>query len=115
MALVLLVTATWLLYSLWILIVSAAFFFVKVDNLTYLFSSIFDAGRWPSAVFRGALRFFFTFVIPLAVMTTFPAEALLGRLAPQALLGAVLGALTFATLARLVWLKSIGHYTSAGG
>jgi ABC-2 type transport system permease protein len=115
MALVLLGAATWILYSLWILIVSAAFFFVKVDNLTYLFSSIFDAGRWPSAVFRGALKFVFTFVIPLAVMTTFPAEALLGRLAPQALVGAVVGSLVFATLARAVWLRSIGHYTSAGG
>lgn len=115
MALVLLVVATWLLYSLWILIVSAAFFVVKVDNLTYLFSSIFDAARWPAAVFRGALRFVFTFVIPLAVMTTYPAEALLGRLPPQTLVGAVVGSLAFAGLARVVWLKSIGHYTSAGG
>ena len=58
--------ATLLLYSLWILIVSAAFIVVKVDNLTYLFSSIFDAARWPASVFRGAVKFFFTFVIPLA-------------------------------------------------
>jgi ABC-2 type transport system permease protein len=115
MALVLLAVATWLLHSLWTLIVSAAFFVVKVDNLTYLFSSIFDAARWPGAVFRGALRFVFTFVIPLTVMTTFPAEALLGRLEPQALVGAVAGALAFAMLARQVWLRSVAHYTSAGG
>lgn len=115
MSLVLLVAATLLLYSLWILIVSAAFFVVKVDNLTYLFSSIFDAARWPSAVFRGVLYFIFTFVIPLAVMTTFPAEALLGRLELPTLLYSVLGAAAFAAAARFVWLKSIGHYTSAGG
>lgn len=115
MALALLVVATWLLYSLWILTVSAAFFVVKVDNLTYLFSSVFDAARWPGAVFRGALRFVFTFVIPLTVMTTMPAEALLGRLEPLSLVGAVAGALVFALLSRGVWLKSIGHYTSAGG
>jgi ABC-2 type transport system permease protein len=107
--------ATLLLYSLWILIVSAAFFVVKVDNLTYLFSSIFDAARWPSSVFRGALRTLFTFVIPLAVMTTFPAEALLGRLELPTLFGAMLGALCFAGLARWAWIKSIGHYSSAGG
>ena len=65
--------------------VSAAFCVVKVDNLTYLFSSIFDAARWPVDVFRGALRIVFTFVIPLALMTTFPAEALLGRLPLAAL------------------------------
>jgi ABC-2 type transport system permease protein len=114
-SLVLLVMAVLLLYSLWILIVSAAFFVVKVDNLTYLFSSIFDAARWPTAVFRGGLRWFFTFVIPLAVMTTYPAEALLGRFELQTLAGAVLGALSFAGLARLAWKRSLGHYTSAGG
>lgn len=107
--------ATLLLYSLWILIVSAAFIVVKVDNLTYLFSSIFDAARWPSSVFRGAVKFFFTFVIPLAVMTTYPAEALLGRLAPITVLYSLLGAFAFAAIARGIWLRSIGHYTSAGG
>ncbi len=107
--------ATLLLYSLWILIISAAFIVVKVDNLTYLFTSIFDAARWPSSVFRGPVKFFFTFVIPLAVMTTYPAEALLGRLELQTLGFAIAGSLTFAGVARAVWLQSIAHYSSAGG
>ena len=101
------------LYSLWILIVSLAFYVVKVDNLTYLFSSIFDAARWPATVFRGALHLVFTFVIPLALMTTYPAEALLGRL-PWATLGAsLLGTVVLATISRQVWLLSIRRYTSA--
>ncbi|MBJ6759588.1 ABC-2 family transporter protein [Myxococcaceae bacterium JPH2] len=110
---VLLGTSTLLLYSLWILTVSAAFVVVRVDNLTYFFTSIFDAARWPSSVFRGGLALFFTFVIPLALMTTYPAEAMLGRLPWQSLVGAVLGSLVFAWVARRVWLRSIGHYTSA--
>lgn len=110
---VLLGTSTLLLYSLWILTVSAAFFVVKVDNLTYFFTSIFDFARWPSSVFRGALSFVFTFVIPIALMTTFPAEAMLGRLPFHALVGAVLGSMLFAFVSRRVWLRSIGHYTSA--
>ncbi len=114
-ALMLLGIAIALLYSLWILIVSVAFVVVKVDNLTYLFTSIFDAARWPSSVFRGALKFIFTFVIPIAVMTTFPAEALLGRLEWPTLGYSLLGAAVFAAFARLVWLRSIGRYTSAGG
>jgi ABC-2 type transport system permease protein len=63
-ALFLLFTSTLLLYSMWILTVSAAFYVVKVDNLSFLFSSIFDAARWPSTIFRGFLSFVFTFVIP---------------------------------------------------
>lgn len=114
-ALLLLGVATLLLYSLWILIVSAAFVVVKVDNLTYLFTSIFDAARWPSTVFRGVVKFVFTFVIPLAVMTTFPAEALLGRLEWQTLVASLVGSLLFASVARAVWLWCIRFYTSAGG
>jgi ABC-2 type transport system permease protein len=114
-ALVLLAVATVLLYSLWILIVSAAFVVVKVDNLTYLFSSIFDAARWPGTIFTGAVRLVFTYVVPLIVMTTFPAQALLGRLEPLSLLSSILGAVAFAAVARLIWLRSIRRYSSAGG
>ena len=112
-SLVLLGASVLLLYSLWILTVCAAFYVVKVDNLTYLFSSIFDAARWPAPVFRGVLAFVFTFVIPLAVMTTFPAEAMVGRLPWTALVWALLGSLLFAFFSRRVWLHSIGRYTSA--
>ena len=109
----LLMTSTLLLYSLWILTVSAAFYVVKVDNLSFLFSSIFDAARWPSTIFRGFLSFVFTFIIPLALMTTFPALALLGKLPGRTLLLALAGSILFASLARMVWLGSIGKYTSA--
>jgi len=112
-ALLLLLAAVGLLYSLWILSVSAAFYVVKMDNLQYLFTAVFDAARWPSSVFRGALKVVVTFVIPLALMTTFPAEALLGRRTGAGLLVPVACAFAFAAFARLVWLKSIGKYTSA--
>jgi ABC-2 type transport system permease protein len=114
-AMVLLIIATVTLYSMWILIVSTAFYVVKVDNLTYLFSSIFDAARWPATVFRGVLKFVFTFIIPLALMTTYPAEALLGRLESQTLLYALGASLAFSTAARMVWLISLRRYSSAGG
>ena len=101
------------LYALWILVVSAAFWVVKVDNLSYLFGSLFDAGRWPIAVFRGVLWFAFTFVFPLALMTSYPAMALLGRLSVTTALGGALGGLAFASLARLIWRRALGFYTSA--
>src|SRR5512135_2702177 len=110
-ALLLLLCAASTLYSLWILVISAAFHVVKVDNLSFLFSSIFDAARWPVTVFRGAWRVVFTFVVPLALMTTYPALALLGRLDFRTAALAVVGAAVFGGLARLVWTRSIGHYT----
>lgn len=114
-ALLLLVAAVAVLYSLWILVVSAAFYVVKVDNLSYLFSSIFDAARWPASVFRGVLAWVFTFVIPLALLTTYPAQALLGQLRPTTFAGAIAGAVAFTVLGRRIWLRSLARYTSAGG
>jgi ABC-2 type transport system permease protein len=110
---VLLGAGVMILYSIWILAVSAAFWVVKLDNLAYLFSSIFDAARWPLDVFRGAWRFVFTFVIPLGLMTTFPARALLGTLAPASAGLAVGGAIVFGALARFVWTRALASYTSA--
>ena len=112
-ALLLLVAAVLVLYSLWILVVCACFWVVRLDNLVYLFDALFDAGRWPIHVFRGFWRVLFTFVVPLALMTTYPAMAVLGRLdAPTAAL-ALGGAVLFAGLARLLWRKAIRSYTSA--
>jgi ABC-2 type transport system permease protein len=113
LALFLLAVATLILYSLWILVISAAFYVVRIDNLSFLFSSIYDAARWPVSVFSGALRIVFTFVIPLAVMTTFPAMALLGTLPLATAATCAAGALLFAAMARAVWSRSLAKYTSA--
>jgi ABC-2 type transport system permease protein len=111
--LALLVLAIVILYSIWILVISAAFWVVKVDNLSYLFGSLFDAARWPITVFRGALRIVFTFVFPIALLTTYPALALLGRLQPETAAAAFAGGLLFAAVARAVWKRALGLYTSA--
>jgi len=109
--------AVLILYSIWILVVSAAFWVVKVDNLSYLFGSMFDVGRWPidvlRGVWRGALMIMFTFVFPVALMTTYPALALLGRLDLRTAALALGGGIAFAIVARRVWRRALRMYTSA--
>jgi ABC-2 type transport system permease protein len=94
-------------------VVSGSFRVVTVDNLSYLFISIFDAGRWPIDVFKGALRLIFTVVFPLALMTTYPAQALLGKLTSSHALLAGTGGLAFAAIARFVWKRALRAYSSA--
>ncbi|MBI2375865.1 MAG: ABC-2 family transporter protein [Deltaproteobacteria bacterium] len=115
LAAALLLSGTAILYSFWVLAVSLAFHVVKVDNLSYLIVSTFDAARWPSTVFRGLLSFLFTFVIPLALMTTYPALALLGRVDGTQVSISLAAAAGFLALSRFAWARSIGRYTSAGG
>ncbi len=101
------------LVALGILVLCASFRALQLQNLTYLMESVLDFSRWPAQVFRGFLRIVFTFVIPLAIMTTYPAEALLGRADRSHVLTAVVVAGGLLALARLVWLRAIRGYTSA--
>ncbi|MDB4989562.1 MAG: conserved rane protein multidrug efflux associated [Myxococcaceae bacterium] len=115
LSLLLVLCALAILYAIWILVVSLAFKVVKIDNLSYLIVSTFDAARWPSSVFRGALAFVFTFIVPLSLMTTYPALALLGKLSVRQAATSVAVAVCFLYGSRQVWLRSVRSYTGAGG
>ncbi|MEZ4309289.1 MAG: ABC-2 family transporter protein, partial [Polyangiaceae bacterium] len=82
-------------------------------NLAYMFNALFDFARWPRSVMKGALSVVFTVVLPIAVMTSFPAEALLGVLSPRAIAFALGLSASFAIAARLLFKRALGHYTSA--
>jgi ABC-2 type transport system permease protein len=113
LALLLLGAAVLTMYSLWVLVVCAAFWVVRLDNLAYLLGSIFDAARWPIDVFRGAWRVIFTFIIPLGLMTTYPARAILGNMDGRTAVFALAGALAIAAFARAIWKTALRRYTSA--
>ncbi len=101
------------MYALWIVCAAASFWVGRLDNLMYLLGAIFDTGRWPVYVLPGAWRLIFTFVIPIAVMTTFPAMALLGTLGTERAIGSVIGAFALLAVSRLIWRSAIRSYTSA--
>lgn len=115
LAVLILACAVAILYAVWILVVSLAFRVVKIDNLSYLILSAFDAARFPSSVFRGVLSLVFTFVLPLALMTTYPALALLERLEVVHVCTSIGVACAFTLAARRVWLRSVRAYVGAGG
>jgi ABC-2 type transport system permease protein len=78
-----------------------------------LFYAFYEAGRFPVSIFRGWLRAFFTFVIPLAFVTTVPASALLGRLETGLIpIGFVL-AIGLFILSNRLWNVAIRSYSSA--
>lgn len=109
----LLVAGVLAMYSLWVMGAALSFWVVRLDNLVYLIGAVFDTARWPVQVFRGAWRFTFTFIIPVAIMTTFPAMALLGRLDARTAIGTAFGAVAMLLVSRLVWRSAIRSYTSA--
>jgi len=112
-AIAMLAASTAILYSLWLVVISLAFWFVRVDNLSYLFNAIFDAARWPVTIFRGWVRALLTFVIPVGLMTSFPAMALLGTLSARNVALALMLALAFLATSRFVWTRAVRRYASA--
>jgi ABC-2 type transport system permease protein len=113
LGLLLLAAGVLAMYSMWIICAAASFWVVRLDNLVYLLGAIFDVARWPIQVFQGLWRVVFTFVIPVAVMTTFPAMALLGRLDAKHALATLGGAVVMLAISRAVWRLAIRSYTSA--
>ena len=112
-AAVLLAAGVTILHSLWTMVVSLSFKFVRVDNLSYLIRSVVDAGRWPVAFYPAAVRLVLTFIIPVGLMTTYPALALRGALSGRGALVALGVAMAFALAARLAWRLAIRRYASA--
>jgi ABC-2 type transport system permease protein len=102
-------------YSIWVTLMSLAFWFVAVENTSALFDAVFEAARYPVTAYPGALRFLFVYLIPIAWTTTIPASALTGRLQPTlALWAAGVGVVTLGA-SRLLWRVALRRYTSAGG
>ena len=102
-----------ILYSLWFFIAATSIWFVKTWNATEVLRALLAAGRYPLTAYPAPLRLLFTLVLPVAFLTTVPAEVLLGRAALPVLgLGCGL-AVGFFALARWFWLFALRHYTSA--
>jgi ABC-2 type transport system permease protein len=78
-----------IVYSIYLLLATMAFWFVRVENVLVIFQSLYQAARWPVGIYPGWLRAILTAVVPVAFATTVPAEALAGRLTGQTLLTAV--------------------------
>ena len=68
------------IYSLWIVLIALTFWFVKFDNNVTILQALMDSGRYPATVYPAWLRIIVTFIVPIAVATTIPLQALRGEL-----------------------------------
>jgi ABC-2 type transport system permease protein len=110
-----LISAGAVVYAIWLTLMSLAFWFVAVENLSVLFDAVYEAARYPVSAYPGALRFLFVYLIPIAWTTTIPASTLTGRLRPAFALAAAGVGVAALVLTRLLWRVALRRYTSAGG
>jgi ABC-2 type transport system permease protein len=108
----LLVAAMLLLYSLTLVLMAVAVVMVAAEELDQISFASVELSRFPVQLYRNPMQSILTFV-PVAFLTTIPAEALLGRLDPKMLVIAPAVATGATVTARLVWRRSLRSYTGA--
>jgi len=109
----LLICAMLIMYAIWTLLHTLAFWFVRIENIAQLFYAVFEVARFPVSAYPSWLRATFTFVVPVAFMTTVPASAASGITDWALALWAPIIAMGGLWASHLFWQFALKHYTSA--
>lgn len=102
-----------LVYALWMLLMTTAFWVIRMDDLSFVFNSFFETTRFPIDMYRGWVRIILTYVLPAALITSLPASALLGRWNALTTVVSLVVAGIFLGLSRRFWRYALRSYTSA--
>lgn len=101
------------LYSIWFMLGATSIWFVKIYNVTEVLQGLLEAGRFPMVAYPVTYRFFFTFVVPVAFLTTIPAQAMLGNTQLSWVIGSGTLALGLLGASGIFWRFALRFYTSA--
>jgi ABC-2 type transport system permease protein len=102
-------------YSLYLIPQSLVFRIVNAGSIAELTDSFWDFNNVPMIVYGRVGQAIGVFVIPMFVITSFPALFVLDRMGPLYMIWGVAAPILFLCLARICWRAGIRHYTSAGG
>ena len=111
--LLLTVSGAIVIYSLWIVLIALTFWFTKFDNNVTILQALLDAGRYPVTVYPVWLRIIVTFIIPIAVATTVPLQALRGDLNMGRVLMFIAISIASFLVASQVWKAGLKRYSGA--
>jgi len=111
--LMLTVSGVLIIYSLWIVMIACTFWFVKFDNSVTILQALMDSGRYPAQVYPIWLRMLVTFVIPIAVATTVPLQALRGELLWWQVLMFLSISVASLLISAQVWKAGVRRYSGA--
>jgi ABC-2 type transport system permease protein len=80
---------------------------------TWVFDALFQMARYPLGLYPGWLRLVLTWVVPVGVMTTIPAQAFIGQLSAGMLIGSVALASALFVAASALFRLGLQRYASA--
>lgn len=83
------------------------------DNFIWLYRELMTIGRFPPEIFSPNIQLFFTFILPIIIITALPSKMLLGLFDWQSLVLSLLYATIFFVAAIIFWNLSLKKYSSA--
>jgi len=101
-----------ILYAI-LLAFSALVFWSPGFLYTWLFNALFQMARYPVGLYPGWLRLVLTWVVPVGIMTTVPAQALSGDLPAATLAGSLALAVVLFAVATVLFRTGLHRYASA--
>ncbi len=96
-----------------ILVLALAIVSTEIDHAIMIYRDLVSMGRVPVDIYQEPLRSVLTFVIPVGIMMTFPAKALMGLLAAPVMIVSVLLSSTFFFMCLRLWRYALIQYSSA--
>jgi len=84
----------------------------ELENAIWIYRDVMFMGKFPVDIYGKPARWALTYILPIAVMVSFPAKALLGILSPAWMFYAFALCLFLLALSAWFWLNSIQSYTS---
>ncbi|WP_214110733.1 ABC transporter permease [Acrocarpospora catenulata] len=108
-----LIAAVLIVYALGLTLLSLLVWTVQADGLDDLITAVFEVGRFPVDFYGGFVARLFTFVLPVALLTTLPALALLSRLSLAGAGIAMAVAVIGLVLSSLLWRIALRSYAGA--
>jgi ABC-2 type transport system permease protein len=101
-------------YSLMFLLAGLSFWTVRAQGIVWGYYNLFNIARMPDEAFGGLFKAFFTFAIPMLLVSNVPVRVLLEKISspkPMLLLVAMCGVCW--CVSEWGWRQSIKRYTSA--
>jgi len=101
-------------YSLMFILASISFWTVRAQGIVWGYYNLFQVARMPDAAFQGTFRAFFTFVIPMLLVSNVPVKLLTPKLSSPLEIFCLVLLAAFAFIAsEIFWRFSLRRYTSA--
>jgi ABC-2 type transport system permease protein len=94
-------------------VLALAILTTEIDHTVMMYRDLTSMGRVPVDMYHEPLRGLITFAIPVGVMMTFPAKALLGLLSFGSIIVSCCIGVGFLWMSLLLWRYSLSRYASA--